>query len=103
MELTGIKFLRRWRINAIVLYPLVLFADKKPSGIIRKHEEIHLQQIRRDGPFTFYFKYVQSYLSGRVNGLNHDEAYRAIPYEQEAYAYQGQLTYQIAKKDTNKV
>ena len=31
-------------------------------------------------------KYIRDYLGNRGNGMGHDGAYRAIPYEKEAYA-----------------
>jgi len=48
------------------------------------HELIHARQWRMLGPVRFVFGYLQDYLSGRLAGRSHDEAYRAIEHEVEA-------------------
>lgn len=86
MNLTNLKFLRRIKINAIVLYPFVLYCDAHPSEELMKHERVHLKQIKRDGVFYFYLRYLWEYFSARKRGLSHDMAYRNISYEKEAFA-----------------
>lgn len=85
MKITRCRFLRHFGINAIVLYPFVLYCDSKPSRRIVSHEEVHLDQIKREGAIRFYRRYLVEYLQGRMKGLSHDEAYRDISYEKEAY------------------
>jgi hypothetical protein len=85
MKITNCRFLKPLKINAIVLYPFVLYCDAKPSDEILKHEEIHLNQIKRDGVMGFYVQYLREYFMGRKQGLSHDQAYRNISYEKEAY------------------
>lgn len=48
------------------------------------HEVAHVAQVLRDGPATFYARYVADYLRGRARGLADHDAYLAIPYEVEA-------------------
>ncbi len=53
------------------------------------HELAHVAQIRRLGRFglaRFLGRYLGEYLAGRVRGLNHGAAYRAISFEREAHA-----------------
>jgi hypothetical protein len=102
-EIYGVRWLRSLRINAIVLWPLVLYADTDPNPELRKHEEIHLQQIKRDGVLRFYSRYLVSYCISRWRGLSHDQAYHAIDYEQEAYAHQENLAYQVKGPPSGKV
>ncbi len=91
MKMTNCKFLKPFKINAIVLYPFVLYCDLKPSEELICHEEVHFDQIKREGVVVFYFNYLLEYWVGRKKGLSHYEAYRNISYEQEAYEVQGKL------------
>lgn len=85
MKITNCKFLRYFNINAIVIYPFVLYQDRVPSSSILAHEAVHLRQIKDAGALKFYSKYIFEYLKGRKRGLSHYEAYRNISYEIEAY------------------
>lgn len=100
MNIKGVKPLRWFGINAIVLYPFVLYADHEIHPVVLKHEEIHLQQIKRDGILTFYIRYIKEYFTLRKQGMNHSAAYRGISYEQEAYAHQKFPHYLVAKNDS---
>ncbi len=48
------------------------------------HELVHVSQFAKVGYFSFLFRYVMDYLGGRVSGMNHRDAYRAISFEMEA-------------------
>ncbi|HXH32637.1 MAG TPA: hypothetical protein VNJ01_17700 [Bacteriovoracaceae bacterium] len=85
MNIKNCRFLKPFKINGIVLYPFVLYADKDPCLEVMTHEQVHLDQIRKDGVYGFYKRYLKEYFAGRKLGLSHDEAYRNISYEQEAY------------------
>lgn len=85
MNIYNCRFLKIFRINAIVLYPFVLYCEKEPEEEIRRHEMVHLDQIKRDGFWRFYGRYLLQYCQGRKQGLNHYEAYRNISYEREAF------------------
>lgn len=85
MKITNCKILKPLKINAIVLYPFVLYCDPEPDAKIISHEQVHLDQIKRDGVLKFYSKYLWEYLKGRKRGLSHYEAYRNISYEEEAF------------------
>jgi hypothetical protein len=85
MNIKNCKFLKPLRINAIVIYPFVLYCDSHPSESIITHEQVHLDQIKRLGVRKFYTSYLWQYFQGRRKGLSHDEAYRNISFEKEAY------------------
>lgn len=87
MNIYHCTFLKRFKIKAIVLYPFVLYQDKVPDSDIVSHEIIHLDQIKRLGATKFYLRYLKEYAIGRKHGLSHDEAYRQISFEKEAYAH----------------
>ena len=81
------------KVNGIVLYPFVFLAPKEPDIYLMNHELIHLAQIKRVGVLKFYFTYLREYLYHRSQKLNHDQAYRAISYEREAYENAHDLEY----------
>lgn len=81
------------KVDGIVLYPFMFFANERPSVRTVNHELIHILQVRRDGFIIFYFNYLKEYCENRLKGLKHSEAYLAISYEVEAYSNQNDLTY----------
>lgn len=85
MNIYNCRFLKPFGINAIVIYPFILYGDREPLESIIRHELVHIQQIKRDGVGKFYAKYLFEYLMGRKKGLTHYEAYRNISYEREAF------------------
>jgi hypothetical protein len=91
MKITNCKFLKPFNINAIVLYPFILYCDSSPSERIISHEQIHINQIKTDGVLKFYIRYLLEYGKGRWQGLSHYEAYRNISYEKEAYSKEVQM------------
>lgn len=78
------------KVQAIVLYPFIFFADKKPDEILINHEMIHVAQIRKLGVLRFYFHYMREYFLNRLKGQKHNEAYRSISFEKEAYEKQNE-------------
>lgn len=48
------------------------------------HELVHVRQWREQGIVGFLRRYLADYIRGRRAGLDHDAAYRAIPFEIEA-------------------
>ena len=85
MNIYNCRFLKPFNINAIVLYPFILYCDKNPVEEVIRHELVHIQQIKKLGVGKFYALYLWEYCQGRRQGLTHDEAYRNISFEREAY------------------
>jgi hypothetical protein len=48
------------------------------------HELVHVRQWEELGVTRFLWRYLSSYLRGRLGGLTHQAAYQAIPLEVEA-------------------
>ena len=48
------------------------------------HEMVHVRQWQELGVPRFLWRYLSSYLRGRLGGLSHQDAYLAIPFEVEA-------------------
>jgi hypothetical protein len=67
--------------------------DSAPSllGPLLVHELVHVQQWARLGVVRFLWKYVAGYVGGRLTGLSHQDAYRAISIEVEAREIAAQL------------
>ena len=60
-------------------------------GPLLVHELVHSQQWARLGVVRFLWKYVAGYVGGRLTGLSHQDAYRAISIEVEAREIAAQL------------
>lgn len=79
------------KVEAITLYPFVLFSRDKQSALLRRtiaHECVHVAQIRKVGVIKFYVTYLYEYLRNLAKCRDHNLAYFAISYEQEAFAKQ---------------
>lgn len=98
IHLKGVRALNLLKVQGMVLYPFVLFASRNPDERLMNHERIHQEQIKRDGVVHFYSRYLWEYVRLRLNKMNHDEAYRNISYEQEAYKYHHNLEYKVAAR-----
>ena len=70
----------RWlHVNAITLYPFIIVRSSvKRDERVRRHELIHIWQVRKVGWFRFYLTYLR-------DAMRH--TYREIPAEVEAYAH----------------
>jgi hypothetical protein len=93
--ITGFRILRLFNIEGIVIYPFILIATRNPGKSLLNHERIHLDQIKKIGLWAFYTRYFKEYLAGRRCGLTHDQAYRQISFEQEAYNHQNDQNYVV--------
>lgn len=62
----------------------VLTGDRKALAHLLQHELVHVRQWSEFGAVGFLKRYIGGYLDARRMGLSHDEAYRAIPLEEEA-------------------
>lgn len=71
------------RVNAITLYPYVLYAEgvSYPTWV---HEMTHVRQIEVYGVWRFYFIYIKEYFKNLVKTRSHFSAYYQIPFEVEA-------------------
>lgn len=72
--------------GGIVLFGTVYFKDdydKIPKSMIL-HEMTHIEQMKDDGYFLFYFKYIYYHIRGYMKWKNHWDAYWFNPYEIEA-------------------
>jgi hypothetical protein len=72
-------------VAAITLGRRIYVAEEASETILR-HEMVHVRQAGELGLARFLWRYVAEYLKNRRRGMAHDEAYRAISFEVEAFA-----------------
>jgi len=77
-------------VAAMTLGPLILLRrDHRNDTALLAHELVHVRQWRELGALRFLWRYLGSYAQGRALGLNHQQAYKAIPLEAEARTLAG--------------
>jgi len=81
-------FLHRNTI-AITLGRRIYVAEGHASDALLRHELVHVRQARELGVLRFLWRYAAEYLRNRRSGMPHDDAYRAISFEAEAFAAEG--------------
>ena len=86
IEIYNIKPLRCLKINAITIGSIIIYSLPKDgvSERLRRHEQKHVEQYKRDGFIRFLYRYIKEYIRYRLDGFNHYEAYYYISYEVEA-------------------
>ncbi|MEA2344608.1 MAG: hypothetical protein QOF63_2777 [Thermoanaerobaculia bacterium] len=84
-------FLHR-RTIAITLGRRIYVADGHASDALLRHELVHVRQAGELGVLRFLWRYAAEYLRYRRRGMTHDEAYRAISFDAEAFAAEGKQT-----------
>jgi hypothetical protein len=70
-------------IDAITLGPAILCWVTKPSEKLIKHEQVHVEQWKRQ-PFTFHVRYFLELFRNKWKGLTWRESYLMISYEVQA-------------------
>jgi hypothetical protein len=63
---------------------ILLRRDHAADTALVAHELVHVRQWRELGAPRFLWRYLAAYFRGRASGLNHQQAYEAIPLEVEA-------------------
>lgn len=87
-------------VNAMAIYPVVLIKDhnRKRDAVLINHEKIHLKQQLELLILPFYLIYLINYVINLVKFKNHDQAYRNIVFEKEAYQREKDLDYLVHRK-----
>ena len=72
-------------VAAMTLGRLILLRrDHAADEALLAHELVHVRQWRELGAPRFLWRYLGAYTRHRLSGLNHQQAYEAIPAEIEA-------------------
>jgi hypothetical protein len=82
-------FLHRQTI-AITLGRRIYVAAGHETASLLRHELVHVRQAGELGIVRFLWRYVSEYVRNRRRGMPHDEAYRSISFEAEAFAAEGE-------------
>jgi hypothetical protein len=70
-----------------------IYAPLKKDPSLVRHEKIHFYQQVELLFFFHWLLYSMFYVAARLAGHNHERAYRANPFEQEAYQQENNLNY----------
>ncbi|TDG37524.1 hypothetical protein EZJ43_00035 [Pedobacter changchengzhani] len=97
---TPIVIVKKLPALGMALFPFILLnnANLKNDKVIINHEKIHLRQQLEMLILPFYVLYIVNYLVNRLKYNSHDEAYRHIVFEQEAYQHDFNLKYLSTRK-----
>lgn len=76
---------RLLQTDGVTVGRTIYFMDSEAHPTLLRHELVHVAQYEQYGVVGFLIRYLFHYLKGRVQGLSHWDAYRAIPFEIEAY------------------
>ncbi len=89
------KFLKNTKINGITLYPFIFIKnpEDKTNKVLINHEKIHIKQQLELLIIFFYIAYVAEYYYHLLKVKDHQQAYRSISFEREAYANESNLEY----------
>jgi hypothetical protein len=81
------KLAKLLKVDGITLFPFIFIANKKGNSLEWRinHEKVHLRQQLKWLIIPFYVVYLFEYAIGRFKGLNHNQAYRNISFEKEAW------------------
>lgn len=74
---------------AIYVRTDVLTGDRPALARLLTHELVHVRQWAELGPLRFIGEYLRGYVTARRRGLDHQQAYLAIPLEEEARSISG--------------
>jgi len=74
------------RVIAITLGRRIYIAKGHATEALLRHELVHVRQAGELGMIRFLWRYAVEYVRNRRRGMTHDDAYRAISFETEAFA-----------------
>lgn len=89
-KLFRLPLLRRY--SAIVLGSHIFVKGESLSPALMRHEQVHLEQVKRFGLVGFYLRYLFAYARLLVKHRSHHAAYWNIPFEVEARKAESKVT-----------
>ena len=95
MIVVVLKYLTRFGIRGLTLYPFVFVSDSFAANdvVLINHERIHLRQQLELLVIPFYIWYLLAFAFGRIKFGNWYDSYRNICFEKEAYSNENNLDY----------
>lgn len=100
MKFSGIIVYRNLWVRGMALFPFILLREERfmEDAVIMNHERIHHRQQVEMFIIPFYLAYVFNYFVNRFRYKTHDEAYRNIIFEREAYAMESDMSYLAGRR-----
>lgn len=100
MKYPFIIIFKSLHVRGMALYPFILLREKEflNDPVIMNHERIHHRQEIELLIIPFYVLYLLNYFFNRFRYATHDEAYRNIIFEREAYANESDFGYLKKRK-----
>jgi hypothetical protein len=92
--------LPRLPVGGVAIFPFLLLKDKKSrlNQHLMNHEFIHFRQQIELLIIPFYIIYILNYLINLILYHNHQQVYRNILFEMEAYENDTNLDYPVERK-----
>ena len=84
-------------VYAITLFPFIVSKDKMDETTLN-HEKIHIEQQKELLVVFFYLLYAYYFIENYWFFRDTHTAYMMIPFEREAYEYDGDLSYLSKRK-----
>ena len=87
---------KKLNLGGIALFPFVIINSKlstERQKVMINHERIHIRQQIELLIFPFYILYLFNYLLNRFKYSTHEEAYRNIVFEKEAFSKERDFDY----------
>ena len=84
-------------VYAITLFPFII-SKEKMDEITLNHEKIHIEQQKELFVVFFYLLYAYYFIENYWFFKDTHTAYMMIPFEREAYEYDGDLSYLSKRK-----
>lgn len=81
------RLLKNTKISGITLFPFILLkkTEDRENDTLINHEKIHFYQQMELLVIPFYIWYLSEYYLKYLKYKNHEQAYRNISFEKEAY------------------
>jgi hypothetical protein len=84
-------------VYAITLFPFIVSKEKMDETTLN-HEKIHIEQQKELLVVFFYLLYAYYFIENYYFYRDTHTAYMMIPFEREAYEYDGDLSYLSKRK-----
>lgn len=89
------------KLGGIALFPFIIINSgltAQRQMVLLNHERIHIRQQLELLVVPFYILYLTNYLINRIRYTSHQEAYRNIIFEREAFSKESDPKYLSERK-----
>ncbi len=89
------------KLGGLALFPFIIINSgltTQRQKVLLNHERIHIRQQLELLVVPFYILYLANYLINRIRYTSHQEAYRNIIFEREAFSKESDPDYLSGRK-----